>query len=1365
MKKLAKIFLTISLVAVSIVAEAKNTPSATPPAPPKSRAGCTQATQFIDLDINNVRSTLRNGGDMWWDGDQGNGRAKYEVPKNSGKTSLFAGACWIAGYASDNGKLKVAAQTFRAGGAVDYWSGPLDANANVDAQTCSDWDRFWKINASDVKAFRELCEGLSGVDLTNCLLEKQGEIPQVIKEWPAAGSNTVIGNGSVPLVMTPGRTYAPFIDNNADGKYNYLDGDYPDINGDQYIWWVFNDKGNAKTFTNTDNIGLEIQTSAFAFSTADCLNEATFINYKIINRGNSTFDSTYMATWTDADLGNYADDYIGCDVNRSLGIMYNADAFDEGVNGYGYDIPMVGVDFFVGPSILNANLEVVTTLGMTGFTWFNSGTGAQGDPTNGLEVYRYMTGKWKDGQTFVLSCDNRTGSTPMPFAFPVNPGTFRECAPCKNLPGDRRFVHSSGPFRLYPGVANDITIGATWVPKVGGNCASFSKIQACDDKLQKLFKDKFKIKFGPQSPDVLVKPFDEKLVFLLDNPLASNNYRESYGNADTIKEAERYYDSALVYKLTDQVKYNAFITLWNQVNARVKKYLEISTLAKSNFNKDSFYKFEGYVVYQLKNATTALSSIRNTDGTINPDLARIVYQCDKKNGITNIYNFEKNPELSESYYQTKLMVTGTDNGIKKNFEIKDDLFSTQANKHLVNYKTYYYAVIAYAYNNFADFDQAISDKTQDIQYLESRTNGRGAPIQIIKATPHPAYDNIYTTTNATFGDGIELQRIEGRGNGGYELELTDASVAEALAGPNYHSYFPVYKAGNTPVKLTVIDADSIKAGNYEVWLKVDSTYNQFNKDSSLGARPERTNWFIINTSTSDTIYSEQNIRNYNEQLLNKWGIGGKLDEDWGFAVDMKQQVRPGDQTGSTNKGLINSTILFDDPGLPWLSGVPDMDGCDNPFNWIRAGSNKCVAPFEFGFPLDDYGANPDSAGTFEQLFDATPANKGTWAPYNLMAAENAPSLGIGFHYGLGSDRARNPVQNLPSIDVVMTSDRSKWTRCTVIELNEGAVGGVPNFSEGKALKFSVRRHASVELEPNADGSVRYSTTETGHSWFPGYAINVETGERLNITFGEDSYLTEDNGKDMLFNPTSRLSANNGIVYGGKHIVYISTTKYDAYPGGPDFIYNNIMADDNTPTGGAGKQAAYAKMAWASPALVNQAIMKSWKDGLVPTTCHIRIRVTRPYHKYAPQPGQLLRNNGFPLYAFSTESVAPRLLSDAANPYNNDSKALLDRLNCVPNPYYGYSAYEANRLDTRMKIINLTAVASIKIYSTDGALIKTIEKSDKGTTFIDWDLKNNEGVPVASGMYLIHVKLKTDQGEKERILKWFAIMRPLDLTSF
>ena len=86
--------------------------------------------------------------------------------------------------------------------------------------------------------------------------------------------------------------------------------------------------GNVKLQTGTNAIGMEVQTSSFAFSSKDYLNDASFVFYKLINRGTLTLFDTYMATWTDADLGYAFDDYIGCDTARSLGILYNGKSVD-----------------------------------------------------------------------------------------------------------------------------------------------------------------------------------------------------------------------------------------------------------------------------------------------------------------------------------------------------------------------------------------------------------------------------------------------------------------------------------------------------------------------------------------------------------------------------------------------------------------------------------------------------------------------------------------------------------------------------------------------------------------------------------------------------------------------------------------------------------------------------------------------------------------------------------------------------------------------------------------------------------------------------------------------------------------------------
>lgn len=136
----------------------------------------------------------------------------------------------------------------------------------------------------------------------------------------------------------------------------------------------------------------------------------------------------------------------------------------------------------------------------------------------------------------------------------------------------------------------------------------------------------------------------------------------------------------------------------------------------------------------------------------------------------------------------------------------------------------------------------------------------------------------------------------------------------------------------------------------------------------------------------------------------------------------------------------------------------------------------------------------------------------------------------------------------------------------------------------------------------------------------------------------------------------------------------------------------------------------------------------------------------------------LQNNNFPMYNFSTRPIATSYYDETA--YDDD----LDMIRVVPNPYYAYSSYEPVPLDNRVKITNLPDKCTVTIYTLSGTEIRQFEK-DNAQTFIEWDLKNFSGVPIAGGMYLIHVESEIDGAKKERVLKWFGMLRKLDLNTF
>ena len=78
-----------------------------------------------------------------------------------------------------------------------------------------------------------------------------------------------------------------------------------------------------------------------------------------------------------------------------------------------------------------------------------------------------------------------------------------------NLPADRRFVQSSGPFRLGPGAVNNITVGIVWMQaSSGGRLESVELMRRADDKTQALFDSCFEILDGPDAPDVASQELD-----------------------------------------------------------------------------------------------------------------------------------------------------------------------------------------------------------------------------------------------------------------------------------------------------------------------------------------------------------------------------------------------------------------------------------------------------------------------------------------------------------------------------------------------------------------------------------------------------------------------------------------------------------------------------------------------------------------------------------------------------------------------------------------------------------------------------------------------------------------------------------------
>ena len=520
--------------------------------------------------------------------------------------------------------------------------------------------------------------------------------------------------------------------------------------------------------------------------------------------------------------------------------------------------------------------------------------------------------------------------------------------------------------------------------------------------------------------------------------------------------------------------------------------------------------------------------------------------------------------------------------------------------------------------------------------------------------------------------------------------------------------------------------------------------------------------FYQEDSPNDFVLSDRTIASLNEQIIPKFG----------FSILLGQSDDAGDRADETN-GAIGLEVDYDDPNGPeWLYFINDGFGGAELFNFVKTGENEenflddptqaltTMGNGEFvPFILTDYNYTQDPATNFFGFVTSPMWQNGTARLIN----------------GFGK------LQDLNNVDIILTSDKSKWSRCVVVETSNRYDTDLALVTEGKATNMDLRGKLSVGKDAGPDGlpAPEYSEAdgelEKGMAWFPGYAYDVETGQRLNIFFGERSVYNADiqlgipeipnNGNDMMWNPAELLIlpqqqqiTNFETYLGGSQYVYVTKLPYDSCKS----LFTALRAN----TIPLRRAQGLANVTWAGIPMLNQGdSLLSYADGIIPNDVHIKVRVDNPYQM---EEG-LSQFESHPAYRVEFDGVMSRAITAEEYP------EALAKVNVVPNPYYGYSEYENSQFNNTVKFTNLPAECKITIFSIDGRFIRSYNRNETGIVQspprnnppievsqiepdLEWDIRNNKGIPVASGVYLIHIDAP---GIGERVLKWFGVNRKFD----
>jgi hypothetical protein len=376
-------------------------------------------TTIDSIDINHINAAVLVHGDMWWNPVAQEGHCYF--PNGTKKSIAITGALWMSGYDAGN-NLHISAQTYRQNG-NDYWPGPINSSDTLPYATSQQWARIWKLKRTDIQAFQAMYAAGTATPANTAA---------AIWTWPAKGNTGATGNGGAALSITT--DMAPFVDLNGNGIYEPQLGEYPDVMGDEALWWVFSDKGATHTETNGRSLGVEVHAMAYAYSRGAIIDNAIFYQYTIQNKSATSYQNFRFGQFADMDLGYYNDDYVGIDTTRSMGIIYNGDSVDA---LYGANMPMAGI-------IMRSDS------GMGSFMSYANDNSVTGNPHSADQYNNYLRSTFTDGTHAIYdytgyghqSSAHGTTGTPVNYMFFGNPADHTQWSECSsgNFVGDRRFV-------------------------------------------------------------------------------------------------------------------------------------------------------------------------------------------------------------------------------------------------------------------------------------------------------------------------------------------------------------------------------------------------------------------------------------------------------------------------------------------------------------------------------------------------------------------------------------------------------------------------------------------------------------------------------------------------------------------------------------------------------------------------------------------------------------------------------------------------------------------------------------------------------------------------------------------------------------
>ena len=644
----------------------------------------------------------------------------------------------------------------------------------------------------------------------------------------------------------------------------------PGLIGDQTLFWVMND-GNLAThgnFMSTKVMNVEQQVTVFGYNTSNPLGNIMFVKWNIINKSTTDYDSVFIAVWDDPDLGDASDDLVGCDTDLSMAFCYNGGPVDA---TYGTTPPAIGFDFFQGPMVDGEPLP------MTSFVYYwNGAPDPFGDPEDAQQTYNFMKGLRSDGTPYTDPDGN-----PSRFVFNGDPVTQSGWLDAN--PDDRRFLMSSGPFKLAAGDVQEI-VGAKIIAPGTDNLSSVNALRFFDSFAQTAFDNNFDLPVPPA-------------------PIA-----EATG-----------LDGAVILK-------------WQDVE---KKYRLIEDYSVKGYN------FEGYNVYQGESVTGPWKLIKTFD-------------------LVNDFGivFDNTYDAATGMVLDKPVSFGANSGLSREVKVSSDAVTGLP---IYNYKSYYFAVTAYAIN--PDISPKVVESGQ------------------IAITVEPSGPALGDELQNEYADVAEVLHVSGQ---------SDAAVTPVIVDPT-KTIDAVYEIvfGRD---VTIIDESTSKVDEYWHLLRDGNKAVSYNRNFSNDENypiVDGVKWKVSGSFAEPldfsvfTVTPEENQDNYDidSYFVNGWADNSAAAWDvYGLGHTDVATLQRDFELRFNGVMSEDGVSVVSGGQMVTLEGARNYDLADHPLNPNPGVSDPFLvrAPFEVWDVEDPANPRQINFSIFDRLGDITAAGFSVW---------------------------------------------------------------------------------------------------------------------------------------------------------------------------------------------------------------------------------------------------------------------------------------------------------------------------------------------------------------------------------------------------